>query len=238
MRRAGCMVGCLLLLLGLTPAATSAGAERAAYDPARCGVPRGVTQLTYDDSDYRDVYDVVWLARAARRLDVGLGIFQLSQQTRRYERMTGVDIPRELRELGMYVGNHTFSHPRLTRLGFADARWEIANGLRSAYLRPPYGDHDARVRRIARRHGMRICMWSFNTKDYLGFSARSICEDVVRNAPKGAVVLLHLNHSAANAATLECMVRGLRARGHRICRPYTTTHPDQATPARLTRPPC
>ena len=74
---------CLLLLLWVNPAALSAGVMAEPYNTKRCGVPRGVTQLTYDDSDYRDVNNVVRLARAARRLDVGLGIFQLSEQTRR-----------------------------------------------------------------------------------------------------------------------------------------------------------
>ncbi len=238
MRRVGVGVVCMLLLLGLNPSPTSAGVMSEPYNMDRCGVPRGITQLTYDDSDYQDVSDVVRLARAARRINVGLGIFQLSEQTRRYERETGVDIPREVRTLGMYVGNHTFSHLKLTRLGSDRVRWQIANGLRSAYLRPPYGLYDARIERIARRLDQRICMWTFDSKDYLGFSSHSICADVVRNTRRGAVVLLHLNHSAANASTLECMVRGLRARGHRLCRPYTATHPKESTPARLYRLPC
>ena len=229
---------CLLLLLWVNPAALSAGVMAEPYNTKRCGVPRGVTQLTYDDSDYRDVYNVVRLARAARRLDVGLGIFQLSEQTRRYERATGFSIGPELRRLGMYVGNHTHSHTQLTRLGYEGIRWQMMNGLNSAYLRPPYGSYDPRIQRIARRLDLRICMWTFNTKDYFGLSADAICRNVVRNAPKGAVVLMHLNQSAANASTLRCMVRGLRARDHRICRPYTATHPKEVTPVRLYRLPC
>jgi len=60
----------------------------------------------------------------------------------------------------------------------------------------------------------------------------------VHNAAKGAVVLMHLNHSAANPHALRCIVHGLRSRGHHLCRPYTATHRGAATPIRLRALPC
>ncbi|MBA2559880.1 MAG: polysaccharide deacetylase family protein [Propionibacteriales bacterium] len=231
-----------LLLTGMpvaTPAAATQAERPAGADGAsRCGAPSGVTYLTYDDANYKRPYAAVRLASAARRLHVGLGIFHVSSVTRRYFASTGISIPQRLRSRGMYVNNHTYDHPHLTRLSVARIDWEIKNGIKGGWLRPPYGDSNRTVASRAHALDYRICMWTFDTWDWKGFSGSSICSDVVHNAPRGAVVLMHLNHSAANPQTLQCIVHGLRQRGHTICRPYTSTHPGKATPVRLYRLPC
>jgi hypothetical protein len=113
----------------------------------------------------------------------------------------------------MYVGNHTYDHADLTRLSDGRIDREIRHGVHGAWLRPPYGSYNARVEARAHALGYRLCTWTFDTGDWKGYSARSICANVVHNAPKGAVVLMHLNHSAATPHALRCIVHGLRGRG-------------------------
>jgi len=230
------------LLLGLAGSAAGAAApSRAAgrgYAISRCGAPRGATYLTYDDADYSHPGAVLTLAKAARREHVGLGVFHVASVVRSYLKATGVDIPDRLRKLGMYVNNHTYDHADLTGLSDGRIDWEIRHGVHGAWLRPPYGAYSSRVRSRAHALGYRLCTWTFDTGDWKGYSASSICANVVHNAAKGAVVLMHLNHSAANPHALRCIVHGLRSRGHHLCRPYTATHRGAATPIRLRALPC
>ena len=230
------------LLLGLAGSAAGAAApSRAAgrgYAISRCGAPRGTTYLTYDDADYSHPGAVLTLAKAARREHVGLGVFHVASVVRSYLKATGVDIPDRLRKLGMYVNNHTYDHADLTGLSDGRIDWEIRHGVHGAWLRPPYGAYSSRVRSRAHALGYRLCTWTFDTGDWKGYSASSICANVVHNAAKGAVVLMHLNHSAANPHALRCIVHGLRSRGHHLCRPYTATHRGAATPIRLRTLPC
>jgi peptidoglycan-N-acetylglucosamine deacetylase len=232
--------GFLVIGLAVSTAGVAAPSRTAGrgYSISRCGAPRGKTYLTFDDADYSHPGGVLTLAKAARREHVGLGVFHVGSVVRSYRRATGVDIPARLRRLGMYVGNHTYDHADLTRLSDGRIDREIRHGVHGAWLRPPYGSYNARIEARAHALGYRLCTWTFDTGDWKGYSARSICANVVHNAPKGAVVLMHLNHSAATPHALRCIVHGLRGRGHSICRPYTATHPAAATPIRLHRLPC
>jgi peptidoglycan-N-acetylglucosamine deacetylase len=208
------------------------------YNVSRCGAPPTKTYLTYDDANYSHPHAVVRLAKAAQREHVGLGIFHVESVIRTYFKHTGVDIPQRLRALGMYVNNHTYDHPDLTALSPSRIDWQIRHGVHGAWLRPPYGAYNHTVQSRAQSLGYRLCTWTFDTNDWKGYSGGAICSNIVHNAAKGAVVLMHLNHSAANPRILRCIVHGLRGRGHHLCRPYTSTHPRAATPIRLRTLPC
>lgn len=214
------------------------------YD-TRCGVPSGVTALSYDDSYYNGKYGkALDLADYAKSLDVGLYYFQLKQQADAYEAQTGENLYDGLRGKGMYTGNHTYDHKILTDVKLAKAEWEITHGARSGWLRPPGGASNQEILRLAYAHEQDVCTWGFDSRDWdekpLGRfqTGGEICANVVANAPKGSVILLHLNHNAANNKTLKCIVDGLRAKGHNLCRPYTDTHPGESTPVRLYKLPC
>ncbi|MER3408615.1 MAG: hypothetical protein C4306_00570 [Thermoleophilia bacterium] len=69
---------------------------------------------------------------------------------------------RELAERGHAIGSHTITHPHLSRLSdeeierelyLSKAQIEQEIGRPCLFLAYPYGDHDARVREVARRAG-------------------------------------------------------------------------------------
>jgi peptidoglycan/xylan/chitin deacetylase (PgdA/CDA1 family) len=93
------------------------------------------------------------------------------------------------------VCNHTYSHPRLTKLSDAGIKAEIAGGNRvnCDLMRPPWGDWDGpggRVERIANAQGFRIQMWDVETYDWQGASSADILAAI---RAQGGIVLLHLN---------------------------------------------
>ncbi len=102
------------------------------------------------------------------------------------------------------LGNHTWSHPTITRISpsaLADEITRNADFLRSTYgvdgtpyFRPPYGRHDAATDRIAVEHGYgTITLWSAEIGD-----SRPIDEATMLANAQGAlrgqqIVLAHAN---------------------------------------------
>jgi peptidoglycan/xylan/chitin deacetylase (PgdA/CDA1 family) len=100
---------------------------------------------------------------------------------------------------GHTVGNHSWDHPHLTELDEAAIEmqlWstseaiEAAAGLRPAVFRPPYGDRDERVDRVAAGLGMRTLLWDVDPADWSQPGAAAIAA-AVRRAGPGEVDLLH-----------------------------------------------
>jgi len=75
---------------------------------------------------------------------------------------------------GHQIGNHTYSHPHLTELTEDQIREEISRterligdankGLR--IFRPPYGEHNALVDRVAKELGYRLVLWNVDSRDW------------------------------------------------------------------------
>jgi len=77
-------------------------------------------------------------------------------------------------DAGHRIGNHSFTHPDLTKLGDDEIRSEIArtHDIISDYLgrdwifRPPYGAHNARVDKVVAALGYRSVLWNVDTLDW------------------------------------------------------------------------
>lgn len=101
---------------------------------------------------------------------------------------------------GSEIGNHSYSHPRLSSLGSgeidselrrASAEIERATAVRPVVMRPPYGDGGAVVAPVARRLGMRTVMWSGWTGDWSGESPTVVAARMRDAARPGGVIVLH-----------------------------------------------
>ncbi|SFW83430.1 polysaccharide deacetylase family protein [Amycolatopsis australiensis] len=123
---------------------------------------------------------------------------------------------------GHVIGNHSWTHPRLTALD-ADARDQEVRrtqdllarltGTRPALFRPPYGDTDAAVADTLTGHGLTEVLWTVDTRDWDGATADEIVTAASAVSP-GGVVLMH----EGRPATVEAVPRilaGLAARGLR-----------------------
>src|SRR3954471_16825531 len=84
---------------------------------------------------------------------------------------------------GMWHGNHSYTHPRLTDLALRDAYRQITRtqrALRRAIgeaprlFRPPYGARDARTTDLVRRLGLTEVMWTVDTIDWRGIESTLI----------------------------------------------------------------
>jgi peptidoglycan-N-acetylglucosamine deacetylase len=113
---------------------------------------------------------------------------------------------RPLVECGqIQLGNHTWSHPNLTRLPASRVAHEIARNdqfLRNTfgvdarpYFRPPYGKHNPAVNAVAADLGYAaITLWSGSLSDSTVITEDYIVQMAQRAFTPQAIVIGHLNH--------------------------------------------
>jgi peptidoglycan/xylan/chitin deacetylase (PgdA/CDA1 family) len=173
--------------------------------------------LTFDDGPGPDTAPAL---RLLRRFGERATFFLVGRNLALWPRL-----PRAELALGV-VGDHTWTHPFLTRLPVAEADTEIARTQRALaratgtpieLFRPPYGFRDPAIDRESRRLGMVDVLWSLDSGDSYpapGASARRIVGKLARFVRPGSIVLLHENRLQTLDA-LPAVLRGLRARGLR-----------------------
>jgi peptidoglycan/xylan/chitin deacetylase (PgdA/CDA1 family) len=109
-------------------------------------------------------------------------------------------LPRELKVAA--IGDHTYTHPVLTRLAAPEIASEIdrtkqkiegASGQTVYLFRPPYGARSPTVDRIAKRLGLLEILWSVDSADSLGANWAGIIRNVDAGLYPGAIILMHEN---------------------------------------------
>ncbi len=125
------------------------------------------------------------------------------------------------------IGNHTFTHPHLTRLSDARIRDELVRtqaeigavtGRAPELFRPPYGEYDARVLRVAAECGLETVEYDLPSGDPgAHVTKRSLVAWVLREARPGSIIVMHINHRGfPTAEALPEIIGGLRARGFEL----------------------
>ncbi|TDC24830.1 polysaccharide deacetylase family protein [Streptomyces sp. 8K308] len=124
-------------------------------------------------------------------------------------------------EAGMWIGNHTWTHPHLTQIGQAAVHDEIsrtqtflrqATGQTPTLFRPPYGETNAQVRDTARQLGITgEVMWNVDSRDWAGASTAQIVQaaSTLRN---GDIILMHDGYQTTVNAVPQ-ILSGLSSRG-------------------------
>lgn len=145
--------------------------------------------------------------------------------------------PRRTRTIAVRhtIGNHTYSHPDLTRLPLTAVRREVVRGeqtVRSVTGRPlarlfrfPFGAYDPSRLRLVNRLGYTAIGWTVDTLGWKGTSGgqsgRSVVARVLGALRPGEVVLMHVgahprDRSTLDADALPTLIRAIRARGYRF----------------------
>jgi len=128
---------------------------------------------------------------------------------------------------GHVVGNHTWDHQDLTRLGPKDIRDEMSaqiDGVTGKKLpapklfRPPYGAVNDQIVAEARRQGMLTVLWSVDTNDYKLPAPDAMTAQVLAEVQPGAIVLMHDGGGdrTTTSAALPMIIKGLRKAGYKM----------------------
>ena len=128
---------------------------------------------------------------------------------------------RQVADAGHSIGNHTFSHPYLTKLSPAAVRSEIdrtdaalraATGSVPALMRPPYGAADAAVQMAV---GKPLILWAVDSLDWQSKNPAVFVPKILKEITPGAVVLMHDVDPTTIAGQQE-LITTLQAQGYRL----------------------
>jgi len=128
---------------------------------------------------------------------------------------------------GHELGNHSWLHADYTKLSVAAARKDLRrtsdaiNGAgqeRVRWFRPPYGEHNARVRDVVAEAGMKIALWDVDTRDWQRPGAEAIYRRIMKGARDGRVILLHDGPAKRRQtlAALNLAVPKLKEQGYQL----------------------
>jgi peptidoglycan/xylan/chitin deacetylase (PgdA/CDA1 family) len=130
---------------------------------------------------------------------------------------------RALRDAGMVVGNHSWSHPNFTKLTLAKQRAQIERtedlleatiGQRPRWFRPPSWAWNRKTARAVAEEGMIGVLFSVDTRDWSKPGVTAIVRQAL-TAQAGQIIALH-DAGGDREQTIEALpliVKGLRARG-------------------------
>lgn len=128
---------------------------------------------------------------------------------------------RQVADAGHAVGNHTFSHPYLTKLSPAavknemdrtDAAIRAATGSFPSFMRPPYGAANAAVQAAV---GKPLIIWAVDSLDWQSKNPAMFVPKVLTEITPGAVVLMHDVFPTTIAGQPE-LITSLQTQGYRL----------------------
>lgn len=149
-------------------------------------------------------------------------------------------IAKQVTDAGHTAGNHTFSHPDLTKLTPAGIKGEIdraaetiraATGTAPTFMRPPYGAANAAVQKAV---GFPLILWSVDSLDWLNKDPAVFVPKVLKEITPGAVVIMHDVHPTTIAGQTE-LITTLQSRGYHLVTVEQLFEGTPLTPGRIYR---
>jgi peptidoglycan-N-acetylglucosamine deacetylase len=135
------------------------------------------------------------------------------------------DIVRRIIAEGHEVGNHSWTHPQLSKLSDDRVTAEItktqdairdASGFTPTLLRPPYGAITMRQRQwIENKLGLSVILWSVDPLDWKRPGASVIAQRILTEVRPGAIILSHDIHKQTIDA-MPAALDGLIGKGYKF----------------------
>ncbi|TVZ88080.1 polysaccharide deacetylase family protein [Streptomyces sp. BK340] len=153
-------------------------------------------------------------------------------------------ILRRIAAEGHEIGDHTWTHPRLTDLAEADARRELTRtqdaieritGKKPVLMRPPEGRTNRKVAKICRELGLAQVLWSVTAKDYETTDSALITQRVLDQTHRDGIILLHDLHKGTVPA-VPGIIKALEQRGYTIVTVSQLLAPAEPQPGMVYRP--
>jgi peptidoglycan/xylan/chitin deacetylase (PgdA/CDA1 family) len=125
------------------------------------------------------------------------------------------------------IANHAFWHPHMLEKDDERIVRELKNtqriikkatGKRPKYFRPPFGEVDERLAKLASQAGLVTIQYDIASGDPdKGLSAKRIARAVVEDAKGGSIVVFHMNENGIRTAeALPEVIKGLREKGFEL----------------------
>ncbi|MFI5428109.1 polysaccharide deacetylase family protein [Aeromicrobium sp. UC242_57] len=213
------LVATILLITALTLSpATAAAAIRPIPPDLACR--HGKVALTFDDGPHKT--NTPRLLKVLRKQRAQATFFVTGQNAQRHPALL-----RQMVRDGHAVEVHSWDHPDLTSRPNRSVKRQlhltkqaIRRAIRQSptFYRPPYGATDKRVRKIARRYGLREVLWTVDTDDWRNRSTKQITRSALAGLRRHREnnILMHdaVGNSPRTIKAVPAIVKGARKKGY------------------------
>ena len=181
--------------------------------------------LTFDDGP-SPVYTRQIMARLKKYQAHGT-FFVIGHRVEQYP-----GVVQALLRAGHEVGNHSFSHPRLTKVAQLSREQELERTAVDLDLlgcpqskrlfRPPYSAYDDRLKAYLTHTHRCLVLWSIDSGDWQGLAAPAITKNVLSRVRNGSIIIFHDGDENARAdrhptvEALSIILPALKAAGYRM----------------------
>lgn len=149
--------------------------------------------LTFDDGPHPDF--TPRLIEILNRYRVRATFFVVGKMAEKYPSLI-----RALQAAGHEIGNHTYDHINLTKLPEAEIEYELNKGAdvvrditgqKPILFRPPGGDYNEMVAKVAQKLGYWLVLWTDDPGDYANPPEAVLEERLYSRIRNGGIILLH-----------------------------------------------
>ncbi|GGZ91589.1 polysaccharide deacetylase family protein [Streptomyces echinoruber] len=181
--------------------------------PAHAATCNGYVGLTFDDGPSNDHTPA--LLNALKQNGLRATMFNEGQYAAAYPAQVRAEV-----NAGMWVGNHSYTHPHLTQQSQAQMDSEVsrtqqaianAGGGTPKLFRPPYGETNATLKSVEAKYGLREIIWDVDSQDWNGASTDAIVQAAGR-LTNGQIILMH-EWPANTLAAIPRIAQTLAAKG-------------------------
>ncbi|MCQ2513902.1 MAG: polysaccharide deacetylase family protein [Ruminococcus sp.] len=134
------------------------------------------------------------------------------------------DSVKAIAEKGHDVGNHSNTHPYMTKLSTSDMTGQIQacnekikniTGNETTLFRAPYGDYNNDVVKSVNGCNMYCVQWDVDSLDWKDPTPQQITANVVKKVKNGSIILMH-NGAKNTPEALPMVIEGLQEQGYEI----------------------
>ncbi|MFJ6559877.1 polysaccharide deacetylase family protein [Streptomyces sp. NPDC091412] len=181
------------LFAGLAVTALAvAGSLTVDATPSYAATCNGYVGLTFDDGPSNDRTPA--LLNALKQNGLRATMFNEGQ--------FAASSPAQVRaqvDAGMWVGNHSYTHPHLIQQSQSQIDSELsrtqqaiaaAGGGTPKLFRPPYGETNSTLKSVEAKYGLTEIIWDVDSQDWNGASTDAIVQAVSRLG-NGQIILMH-----------------------------------------------
>ncbi len=203
----------------LTPPATPTPAPKPRqHDYTQVDVDGTYIAITFDDGPHATL--TPQLLDMLKERGIHATFFVVGQNAAEYP-----EILKRMAAEGHEIGNHSWSHPALTRLGAEAVKSQLdrtnnavakATGRAPVVMRPPYGATSAKLnRRFDEDYGLKVILWSVDPLDWRYRNASRVTQQILSQTGPGGIILAHDIH-ASTVAAMPATFDGLLAKGFKF----------------------
>ncbi|MEU6426988.1 polysaccharide deacetylase family protein [Microbispora sp. NPDC046973] len=194
----------------LTAALAAVALSAAPASAADCSA--GYVGLTYDDGP--NPSNTTTLLNTLKANGLRATMFNIGQNAQNNPSLVKAQV-----DAGMWVGNHSYTHPHLTQMSSSQIQSELqrtqqaiqqATGSAPKLFRPPYGETNSTLKSIEQQLSLREIIWDVDSQDWNGASTAQIVQAASR-LQNGQIILMH-DQYATTVQAIPQIAANLRSR--------------------------